>query len=153
VAIGRAKEEMARRPEPGLSLRLGRERRVISSQHRQLDDFIVRLAAALDAGEAALAQAALQRFTDALEAHLSLEDGLYFPALRGLEPRLESELAALSDEHHALREGLGRLARLADGGHCEACARSLARFTGELADHEGREEGLLAALRLGGNTR
>jgi hemerythrin-like domain-containing protein len=141
-----------RRTEPGLALRMQRERRVISSQHRQLDDFTLRLAAALDAGEATDARAAFQRFSDALEAHLALEDGLYFPALRQLRPNLETALESLSDEHEALRERLTKLARLVESGRCDACLGPLERFAGQLADHEGREEGLLASLRNGGNT-
>jgi hypothetical protein len=145
-------DEPIRRTEPGLALRMQRERRVISSQHRQLDDFTLRLAAALDAGEAQDARAAFQRFSDALEAHLALEDGLYFPALRGLRPTLSGDLEALADEHHGLRERLVALARLVESGRCEACLEPLERLAGDLADHEGREEGLLASLRNGGNT-
>jgi hypothetical protein len=143
--------DAVRRREPGLSLRMQRERRVISSQHRQLDDFFVRLAAALDAGEAPAAEAAFRRFSDALEAHLALEDGLYFPALRGLRPALAPDLEALSDEHQALRESLVGLAQLVEAGRCKACLRPLEQLAGDLAEHEGREEGLLASLRTGGN--
>jgi hypothetical protein len=140
-----------RKPEPGLTLRMQREGRVISSQHRQLDDFTLRLAAALDAGEAPAAQAAFRRFSDALEAHLALEDGLYFPALRGLRPALEADLEALSDEHQALRQSLVGLAQLVEAGRCAACQRPLEQLAGDLAEHEGREEGLLASLRTGGS--
>jgi len=142
----------ARKPEPGLTLRMKRERRVLSAQHRQLDDFCARLAAALDAGEAPAALAAFRRFSDALEAHLALEDGLYFPALRGLRPALEPDLEALRDEHAALRERLADLGHLVEAGRCEACLWSLGQLAGDLAEHEGREEGLLASLRTGGNT-
>jgi hypothetical protein len=124
---------------------------VISQQHRQLDDFYVRLAAALDAGETAAAQDAFRRFSDALEAHLALEDGLYFPALRGLRPALAPDLEALSDEHQALRESLVVLAKLVEAGRCTACLRPLELLAGDLAEHEGREEGLLASLQRKGN--
>ena len=136
--------------QPGLALRMRRETRVISAQHRQLDDFALHLAAALDAGEPPAAQAAFLRFADALEAHLALEDGLYFPALRGLRPSLAPDLAALGDEHQALRERVAGLARLVAAGRCEACLRPLERLAGELAEHEGREEGLLTSLRTRG---
>ena len=136
--------------QPGLALRMQRERRRISAQHRQLDDFVLRLAAALDAGDATAAEAAFLRFSDALEAQLALEDGLYFPALRGLRPTLEPDLAALREEHAALRGHLASLARLVAAGRCEACLRPLERLAGDLAEHEGREEGLLASLGTGG---
>ena len=139
-------DDVARKPEPGLALRMQRERRVISAQHRQLDDFYARLAAALDALDAAAAQTTFLRFADALEAHLSLEDGFYFPALRGLRPALGPDLAALAAEHQVFRERLAALARLVEAGRCEACLRPLEQLAKDLADHEGREEGLLASL-------
>jgi hypothetical protein len=143
--------DQARKSEPGLALRMRRERRVISAQHRQLDDFYAWLVAALDAGEAPAVFSAFRRFSDALEAHFALEDGLYFPALRGLRPALEPELEALGEDHRALRERLAGLARLVEASPCEACRRPLERLAGDLAEHEGREEGLLASLRTRGN--
>lgn len=140
------------RKQPGLALRMQRETRVISNQHRQLDDFYRRVASALHEGEFEPARAAFARFSDALEAHLALEDGLYFPALRGLRPTLERDLEALCDEHQQLREGLAGVARALERGGCEACADLFAHFAGDLAEHEGREEGLLASLQTGGTS-
>jgi hypothetical protein len=130
--------------QPGLALRVQRGRRTISAQHRQLDHFYLRVASALEAARIETARAAFARFSDALEAHLALEDGLYFPALRGLRPELAEHLDRLEDEHQRLRERLGRVARGAlDRERLEGLAD-------ELADHEGREEALLASLRKGG---
>ena len=100
--------------QPGLALRMQRETRVISAQHRQLDDFYLRVASAVHGDQPDAARAAFARFADALEAHLALEDGLYFPALRGLRPALGRDLEALCDEHQQLREGLAGVARLID---------------------------------------
>ena len=136
-----------RRDQPGLALRMQRETRVISAQHRQLDDFYLRVSTALHAGESERARAAFARFADALEAHLALEDGLYFPALRGLVPALERDLERLCDEHQQLREHLAQVARSIEREACEPCARLLERFAGDLAEHEGREEGLLASIQ------
>ena len=139
--------------QPGLALRMRREKRVISAQHRQLDDFYVHVAAAIDADAVEAARAAFTRFADALEAHLALEDGLYFPALRGLRPALAHDLEALCREHGHLRECMAGVARLLEVGPCAACVRPLERLAGDLAEHEGREEGLLASLtRPGGIT-
>ncbi len=142
-----------RRTEPGLALRMQRETRVISAQHRQLDDFYVRVAAAIDADAPEAARAAFTRFADALEAHLALEDGLYFPALRGLRPALARDLDTFCEEHQRLRASVAGVARLLEHGACAACARPFERLAGDLAEHEGREEGLLASLiRPGGRT-
>jgi iron-sulfur cluster repair protein YtfE (RIC family) len=141
-----------RNGQPGLALRMKREARVISAQHRQLDEFYARVAEAVHANQPEGARTAFARFADALEAHLALEDGLYFPALRGLRPSLGRDLEALSDEHQQLREGLARVARLVDAGVCADCAPPLERLAGDIAEHEGREEGLLASIQKGTST-
>ena len=133
--------------EPGLALRMQRERRVIFAQHRKLDDFCARLAAALVARDVSAARTAFGRFADALEAQLALEDSFYFPALRGLRPALGPKLEMLGAEHQDLRRRLAGLAPLLDAGPCEACVRPLERLADDLAGHESREEGLLASLR------
>jgi hemerythrin-like domain-containing protein len=133
--------------QPGLSLRMRRETRVISLQHRALDDFYVRLSAAIDGDDPHAARAAFARFADALEAHLALEDGLYFPALRGLVPALAGDLEALCDEHQQLRERLADLGQRIEAGCCAECAQPLERLGGDIAEHEGREEGLLASIQ------
>ena len=141
--------ERDRNDQPGLALRMQRETRVISAQHRQLDDFYLRVATAVHGDQPDAARAAFARFADALEAHFALEDGLYFPALRGLQPALGPDLEALCDEHQRLREDLAGVARLVDTGVCAECARPLDRLAGDIAEHEGREEGLLASIQKG----
>jgi hypothetical protein len=136
--------------QPGLALRMRREARVISAQHRQLDEFHGHVAAALERAEADAARAAFARFADALEAHLALEDGLYFPALRGLRPSLGPELATLEDEHQRLRESLAVTARPIEAGECAAASQALERLASAMADHEGREEMLLARIQRRG---
>jgi hypothetical protein len=138
--------------QPGLALRMRREARVISSQHRQLDELYLHVRSALERGEASSARPAFARFADACEAHFALEDGLYFPALRGLAPTLARELAALEDEHQRLRESLSAAAHPVEAGDCVRAAPALERFAGALSDHEGREEGLLVRIRTQGET-
>ena len=50
-----------------------------------------------------------------------------------------------------LRERLAHVARSIESGACEPCARLLHQLAGDLAEHEGREEGLLASIQKGGN--
>jgi iron-sulfur cluster repair protein YtfE (RIC family) len=132
---------------------MGQESRRISSQHRQLDTLYGMIVAALKRGERERAQQALQRFGDAFDAHISLEDGFYFPALRGMENGVAEELAGLSEEHERFRTDLEALnaAFLTDA--LEAAEASLDDFITRVAAHEGREEALLSALtqrRVGG---
>lgn len=132
--------------QPGLRRRMLREARRISSQHRQLDDFHAALADALARGTADEARASFVRFGDALDAHFSLEDQLYFPALRGLRPDLDAQLAALVREHAEFRADLEALQQALDAAALEDGAARLDRFADALARHEEREERLVEEI-------
>lgn len=140
------RSEMARikSDQPGLRLRMAHEARRISSQHRQLDSLYWLVVAALERRAPAQACTAFVRFRDALDAHMSLEDELYFPALRGLRPELEPELAGLVRDHRRFRRSLDALAGAFADGNGAACAGGLESFATGFADHEQREEHLLA---------
>lgn len=127
--------------QPGLRLRLSAQSRRISLQHRQLDAIYQAVVEALARGGEQEGREALGRFRDAWDAHTSLEDGFYFPALRGLRPELAARVEALSAEHATLRESLGRVE--AAFGDAAAREEALERFVGAVADHERREEELL----------
>jgi hypothetical protein len=135
--------------QPGLRVRMGAERRRISSQHRQLDAIYGRVEAAIAKGAFPEAREALGRFRDAWEAHTSLEDGFYFPALRGLRPAVGAQLEALSAEHARSMQQLAELEALVEQQDRAALEAALERFVAHLADHEGREERLLAELTGG----
>lgn len=133
--------------QPGLRMRVAQESRRISSQHRQLDELHAFVAAALERCDAAAACRCFARFKDALDAHMSLEDELYFPALHGLEPTLEAELASLARDHQRFRSDLRSLVQSFDAGEIGSCQTALDRFVGRFAAHELREEELTRALR------
>lgn len=130
--------------QPGLRLRLHGEVRRISSQHRQLDLLYAAVVEALESGSAQAAGEALGRFRDAFDAHTRLEDGFYFPALRGLRPELAGPLEVFVREHERFREGFARLAARLAGSGLGGFGDALDAFAAELADHEAREEALLA---------
>jgi len=126
--------------QPGLRLRVGREARRISSQHRQLDTFYQMVVQSLSNGPAARARAEFLRFHDALDAHFTVEERIHFPALHGLRPDLDRELAELVEDHRAFRQQLEAMARQLEVGDLAGCSAQLDRFVVELASHEGREE-------------
>jgi hypothetical protein len=132
----------------GLRLRVDREGRRISSQHRQLDLFYSLVAAALERGSRRELETAFGRFQDALESHFDLEDRLYFPALHGLRPRLDAELAQLVREHTGFRDTLHRLGELFRKSPLKQAVPALDAFVSALCLHEGREEKLLEDLDL-----
>jgi hypothetical protein len=142
---------MAKGPmeQPGLRVRMGAERRRISSQHRQLDAIYGRVEAAIAKGAFPEAREALARFRDAWEAHTSLEDGFYFPALRGLRPAVGAQLEKLSAEHARSMQQLAELEALVEKQDGAALEAALERFVAHLTDHESREERLLAELTGG----
>jgi Hemerythrin HHE cation binding domain len=137
---------MTRSPieQPGLRLRLNGEVRRISSQHRQLDALFALVVEALESGSAAATRGALQSFRDAFQAHTDLEDGFYFPALHGLRAELAPTLDRFSAEHRSFRESFDQLEAHLDASDLAGLGGRLEGFAAELADHEAREEALLA---------
>jgi hypothetical protein len=135
--------------QPGLRLRLRAEHRRISSQHRQLDVLYGFVADALGRGCLPDARTAFQRFRDAWDAHTGLEDGFYFPALRGLRPALEERLEALCDDHARFREALEEVERAFVREELESAATALEGVVFAIAEHERSEEDLVGEIAPG----
>ena len=138
--------------QPGLRLRLRAEHRRISSQHRQLDVLFGFVAEALGRGSLPDARTAFQRFRDAWDAHTGLEDGFYFPALRGLRPALEERLAALCEDHARLRDALEEVERAFVREELESAATALETVILAIAEHERSEEALVGEIAPGGGS-
>ena len=132
-----------RDPQPGLRLRLRGEARRLSTQHKQLDTFFEAVMSALERGSLSGARVAFVRFCDALEAHLHLEDQVFFPALRGLNPDLTEQLTGLVKEHAAVRRELDLLRDLLAAGSAETFVKRFERLGGFLGEHERREDEIL----------
>ena len=126
--------------QPGLRMRVEREARRISSQHRQLDVFYGMVNTAIDEGNASRARSEFLRLRDALDAHFTIEEQVHFPAVHGLWPDLDQTLADLVAEHRTFREDLDSMSEQLRLGQLEACGAALDRFVLALAGHEGREE-------------
>jgi hypothetical protein len=132
----------SKRPDsqPGLRMRVAREARRISNQHRQLDLFYEALLKSLFHENVAKSRSEFLRFHDALDAHFTVEERIHFPALHGLRPELDDELASLVEEHKAFRSTLDHLAGLLEAKELARCSEELDGFVIDLAAHEGREE-------------
>lgn len=143
---GEAPELGSRRGQPGLRKRMQREVRRLSSQHRQLDDFFDMLMAALERNSLEGARAAFLRFRDALEAHVTLEDRVFFPAIHGLRPDLGDELALLVEEHRDFREQLELLHDWIARGSQQRFEQGIDELASQISQHEQREEELLLQL-------
>ena len=129
--------------QPGLRLRLRGEAKRLSTQHQQLDTFFDSVMSALERGSLTGARVAFVRFCDALGAHVDLEDPVFFPALRGLQPSLTELLTGLVREHTVVRQELDELRDLLAAGSAETFVKRFERLGGFLCDHERREDELL----------
>lgn len=130
--------------EDGLGLRLRREALRVASQHHQLDQFHEVFENALARGDLAAAEQSFARFADALEAHFTLEEQVYFPALHGRDAGAAAELGELVREHEALRSALGEITSALRARDREACDGALSAWLPRLVLHERREEALMA---------
>ncbi len=129
--------------EDGLGLRMRREALRVASQHHQLDQFHEVFENALARGDAASAQLSFARFADALEAHFSLEEQIYFPALHGRDPTSAPALAELVREHDALRGALDEIHGALRARDLPACDAAIGAWLPRLVLHERREEALM----------
>jgi hypothetical protein len=130
--------------DAGLTLRVHREAQRIAAQHRQLDEFHAVFGDALARGDLIGAKISFANFAGALEAHFSLEEDFYFPALHGHRPDLASELARLARDHAALRSGIAQLSAELARGDRAACELEFEAWLAQLLAHERSEEALLA---------
>jgi Hemerythrin HHE cation binding domain len=124
----------------GLRRRLERANQQIKNQHERLRGLL--RAAEGAAREGRSLREPLHRLRQGLDAHFDIEESISFPALHGLEPSAGAEIAQLCGDHRAFLE---ELARLLGGDEPDAPARVL-QLGSALADHERREEALLAQL-------
>jgi iron-sulfur cluster repair protein YtfE (RIC family) len=131
--------------QPGLRLRLRNETLRLSTQHRQLNTFFEMVVADLGRGSLQRARASFVRFRDALEAHLTLEDQVFFPAMRGLRPELAEPLTRLVEDHTRFRAELETLHELLATGSAEAFASQFDDLAGRVAKHERYEEEVLSS--------
>ncbi len=135
--------------EPGLRLRMRSEERRITSQHRQLDELFSRVQASLAEAGAHKALGDFVLFATALEAHMSVEEDIYFPALHGLRADTADELTELVAEHAELKKSLERIHAELEEDDVEAAGPGLDELADFVDRHEAREERLIALITDG----
>ena len=133
----------------GLRLRMRSEERRIESQHEQLDDLCREVYSRIDKDGAKLAINDFLLFMAALDAHMKVEEDIYFPALHGLREDAGSELTALVAEHVELRLEAD-VVRLRLKENDQASARiALDHLARQISEHERSEEDLIAKITEG----
>lgn len=132
--------------EPGLERRMEHYGVRLSAQHRQLDEFFTMVLQGVERGSLVAAREAFTRFYDALDSHITLEDQVFFPALRGLDTRISSELVRLVEDHSQFRALLDELSDLLAKGSIEAFSSHFDQLAVSFAEHEEREERLISRV-------
>ena len=129
--------------EPGLARQIPRRARRVIAGHQQLETFSEFVRSAVEAGSLHNARLSFMRLCDALDAHITVEDQHFFPAMRGLRPELAPDLGQLIREHAEFRITMDALRDLLAQGSAEAFATQFEEFCDTVADHELREERII----------
>jgi hypothetical protein len=129
----------------GLLYRVKRAARQIGEQHALLGEILRALKPAIARGDTPEARSLIERYRRAIDAHFTLEEDVFFPALHGLHPNHAKELELLGAEHAGFRLQVDRLGSLLDGSLGEFEAK-LGSYERELEVHETREERLVREL-------
>jgi hemerythrin len=118
--------------------------KLIATEHRRLDSIFEEVLGALREGdEAAAVRDAFARLREHVESHVSLEDRLYYPALRALRPAHRDPLLAITAAHEVFRARLAEIAASIEQGAFDAVDAALQAFATSFGAHESAEERLL----------
>ena len=135
--------------DSGLRLRMRGQERRISSQHKQLGLLFERTLDTVEAIGPRKAIGDFLLFQTALEAHMSVEEDIYFPALHGLRNDLMGELVELVDEHKEIRIALDNVKYLMSKSVDHDARLALNQLADRIDRHEEEEEGLVARITEG----
>jgi hypothetical protein len=144
-----ANGEMSEDQDGGLRLRMRGEERRINSQHEQLDCLCREVYTKLDKDGPALAINDYLLFMTALDAHMTVEEDIYFPALHGLRTDAAEELTGLVDEHADIRRESDEVRLLLKSGDRDGARLALDGLARHISRHEEAEEDLLARITEG----
>lgn len=132
----------------GLRLRMASEARRVHSQHEQLATLVAELVRTFEHGDAQRMRSAFEHFADAFDAHMRVEENLYFPALHGLLPEVDAELTSLTDEHRALRRDVEDIRARLIAHDADEARRLLEALASRRDAHEAIEEALIERVRV-----
>ncbi len=135
--------------DEGLRLRMRGEERRIASQHEKLDVLCREIYALLDKDGPRAAVNDFLLFHQVLEAHMTVEEEIYFPAFHGLRPDLSEELDQLIVEHDELRGGLGALKQALKASETDRARFELERLARRIEEHEAAEEDMIVRINDG----
>ncbi len=145
-AVPRIAAESGAPIDRGLKRRMRGEERRISSQHRQLGDLFRHVRDSVARGGPRKAVGDFLLFATVLDAHMSVEEDIYFPALHGLRSDLANELEALVREHELIRAELSQIRIVLAKADRAAAFAAFDQLVDFLNRHEREEEELIARV-------
>jgi hypothetical protein len=130
---------MSRLADPESLLRWWRER-------SELDRLVETVIETMDGGNLSGMGRALEEFEEALEAHFTLEEKVYFPLIEQFSPphRGVVEMARLS--HQRIRDAINDVRELVGNGQIAAGSRALFVMLDCVRTHESEETKLILDL-------
>ncbi|UCE86036.1 MAG: hemerythrin domain-containing protein [Deltaproteobacteria bacterium] len=114
--------------------------------HSELDYMIDALLTMIDRGSAAAASSALEDLAGSMQAHLDVEEEVYFPLIERLAPEHSATLREARLTHLELRERIEALRQHLALGELEDARSALTKLLHELRAHEQMEARLIADL-------
>jgi hemerythrin superfamily protein len=126
----------------------GEERR-ITSQHERLDALCRDVYTRIDEDGPTRARGDFEIFVTALDAHMTVEEDIYFPAIHGLRSETGEELIHLVEAHAALRRAVEEIGHRLEDGDREGARSRLGQLARAVSQHEREEEDLLARITQG----
>ncbi|MFQ5697570.1 MAG: hemerythrin domain-containing protein [Myxococcota bacterium] len=115
-------------------------------EHSELDQRVRELEEAIESQHIGAANAALERLTEAIEAHFEVEEAVYFPLVERFSPSHVPAVKAARLGHAQIREVLEDLRNLVEQGQIVAARGSLRIFLTRFQSHEAREAQMIRDL-------
>lgn len=120
--------------------------RRVTEEHQRLAPLFDAGAAALAASDPSAVEAAIATLLRAVDAHLTQEDRMYYPALWTWRPELRGALERFIEAHERFREELQEIAEGLDPADLTVTTERFRSFTRSFAVHEVHEEEFLQNL-------
>jgi hemerythrin len=117
-------------------------------EHSELDRLVEVLTETMSGGRMAAARAALEDLFEAMEAHLSVEEDVYFPLVEKLAHAHIPLLREARLAHLELRGNLEEMRDHLSQGELDAARRALVALLDRFREHEQTEARLIADLEL-----
>jgi hypothetical protein len=135
--------------DQGLRLRMRGEEHRTASQHEQLNELCREALIQIDQYGASGAINDFLLFMTALDAHMTVEEDIFFLALHGLCGDASEELTVLVAEHNEFRRDLDEIRILLKAKNRVAARLALGRLARQISKHERAEEDLIARITEG----